>query len=120
MGAEHLHNGDPLNARTVHVPANRPATGAPPFTWRESARDAMIFRKYAQVGNWDVPRVLYQLELYNGLGYRPRGIPSPYLWCFSNLYSKGKYTADGNFDPNAISKQCGAAVMLKALPAGVI
>jgi lysozyme family protein len=117
---EHLHNGDPLTARTVHVPANRPATGAPPFTWRESARDAMIFRKYAQVGNWDMPRVLYQLELYNGMGYRPRGVPSPYLWSFSNLYSKGKYTGDGNFDPNAVSKQCGAAVMLKALLSGAL
>src|SRR5690349_17054127 len=29
----HLHNGDPLNARTIHVPAGRPAAGDPPFTW---------------------------------------------------------------------------------------
>src|SRR5947208_3434926 len=30
---EHLHNGDPLTARTVHVPAGRPKSGSPPFTW---------------------------------------------------------------------------------------
>src|SRR3954463_760465 len=28
----HLHNGDPLTHRTVHVPANRPPGGDPPFT----------------------------------------------------------------------------------------
>jgi lysozyme family protein len=28
----HLHNGDPLTARTVQVPAGRPKTGQPPFT----------------------------------------------------------------------------------------
>lgn len=28
----HLHNGDPLTKRTVHVPQGRPVSGAPPFT----------------------------------------------------------------------------------------
>src|SRR5438270_10644537 len=37
----HLHNGDPLTARTVHVPAGRPVNGNPPFTWEESAVDAL-------------------------------------------------------------------------------
>ena len=36
----HLHNGDPLTHRTVHVPKNRPP-GNPPFTFEESARDAL-------------------------------------------------------------------------------
>src|SRR2546426_3780207 len=35
----HLHNGDPLTARTVQEPPNRPASGQPPFTWEESATD---------------------------------------------------------------------------------
>jgi len=43
------------------------------------------------------------------------GKPTPYLWSFSNLYEKGKYVADGRFDPQTISKQCGAAIMVKAL-----
>ena len=29
----HLHNGDSLARRTVHVPANRPTTGYGPFRW---------------------------------------------------------------------------------------
>ena len=37
----HLHNGDPLTARTVHVPTGRPVNGNPPFTWEDSAADAL-------------------------------------------------------------------------------
>jgi lysozyme family protein len=59
--------------------------------------------------------MLYLLEKYNGFGYRKMGKPTPYLWSFCNLYEKGKYVADGRFDPKIISKQCGAAIMVKAL-----
>ncbi len=111
----HLHNGDPLTARTVNVPKNRPITGNPPFTWRESARDAMIFQGYAHETEWSIPRMLYLFEKYNGFGYRKLGIPSPYLWSFSNLYTKGKFTSDHHFDADAVSAQCGAATVLKAL-----
>lgn len=111
----HLHNGDPLTRRTTHVPANRPAVGTPPFTWRESAIDALTLKKLHEVTDWSIPRILYLLEQYNGFGYRMRGAASPYLWSFSNLYEKGKYVADGRFDPEAVSKQCGAALMVKAV-----
>jgi lysozyme family protein len=43
------------------------------------------------------------------------GKPTPYLGSFPNRYEKGKYVADGRFDPPTISKQCGAANMVKAL-----
>ncbi len=110
----HLHNGDPLTGRTVQVPAGRPA-GQPPFTWLESARDALIFKKLNLITDWNLPRMLYQLEAYNGFGYRPIGIPTPYLWSFSNLYKSGKFVRDRVFDPNAVSKQCGAALVLRVL-----
>jgi lysozyme family protein len=111
----HLHNGDPLTARTVHAPPDRPKTGNPPFSWQESARDALIFKGYNQETDWSLSHILYLFEKYNGFGYRLVGVPSPYLWSFSNIYTKGKYTADHHFDPDAISKQCGAAVILRAL-----
>lgn len=116
----HLHNGDPLTARTVHVPAGRPQTGTPPFTWRQSARDALTMKGFQQVTDWSMPHILFFLERYNGMGYRMRRTATPYLWSFSNLYSKGKFVQDGHFDPDAVSKQCGAALMLKAVapPAG--
>jgi lysozyme family protein len=37
----HLLNGDPLTAKTTHVPAGRPLEGRPPFTWQQSAVDAL-------------------------------------------------------------------------------
>ena len=42
---------------------------------------------------------------------------SPYLWSFSEHYQRGKYATDGRFDANLVSKQCGAAVLLKQLDA---
>lgn len=111
----HLHNGDSLNKRTVQVPAGRPKTGNPPFTWEESAKDALIYDKLNLWTDWGIAGILYRLELYNGLGYYRQGINSPYLWSYSNHYTKGKYVQDGKYDPTAISKQCGAAVLLRRL-----
>jgi len=116
----HLHNGDPLNARTTHVPAGRPKTGRPPFTWEQSAIDALTYQGFGTWKDWSIPGTLYKLEGYNGFGYRDHhpNVPSPYLWSFSNHYTKGKYVADGRFSPSAISQQCGAAVLLKRLQRG--
>ena len=111
----HLHNGDPLSKRTVQVPSGRPKTGNPPFTWEESATDALTFDKLNLWTDWSIAGILYKLELYNGLGYYRQGINSPYLWSYSNHYTKGKYVQDGRYDPNAVSKQCGAAVLLRRL-----
>jgi lysozyme family protein len=113
----HLHNGDPLTARTVQEPPNRPATGQPPFTWEDSAADALRLKKLDQITDWSLPRTLYQLEGYNGFGYRTRHpeVLTPYLWSYSQQYTQGKYVADGTFSPSAVSKQCGAAVMLRRM-----
>ncbi len=111
----HLHNGDPLTARTTHVPAGRPQDGEPPFSWEKSAADALNGEGFRENTDWSIPHMLYLLEKYNGFGYRKISRPTPYLWSFSNLYEKGKYVADCSFDPEAVSKQCGAAVMLKTL-----
>jgi lysozyme family protein len=111
----HLHNGDPLTARTTHVPKGCPKSGSPPYTWFDSALDALKLRKLDQIADWSVAHMLYLLEGYNGFGYRRLGVPTPYLWSFSNIYEKGKFVQDGKFDANTVSKQCGAALMLKAL-----
>ncbi len=110
----HLHNGDPLTARTVRVPAGHPVAGTPPFAWLVSARDAVRLKRLDTITDWGVPRMLYLLESFNGFGYRQFMLPSPYLWSFSNLYDRGKYVADRQYDPGAVSQQCGAAVILKA------
>lgn len=121
----HLHNGDPLSRRTVQVPAGRPLKGNPPFTWEQSAADALEMKRFVldELGDLDTPEeCLYFLELYNGFGYQtgagrnttpPRR--SPYLWSMTTQYTRGKYVADGRFDRNAVSAQVGAAAMLKEL-----
>lgn len=113
----HLHNGDPLTAKTVQVPVGRPKIGTPPFTWEESAKDALIGHKLNLWNDWSLPGLLYKLEGYNGFGYRRIAVPinSPYLWSFSNQYTKGKFVQDGKFSATAVSKQCGAAVLLRRL-----
>jgi hypothetical protein len=80
-----------------------------------SAEDALLLKKFNNISDWSVPAMLFRFEGYNGFGYRRREInmPSPYLWSYSNHYSKGKFVADGKFSPVAISKQCGAAVLLR-------
>ena len=113
----HLHNGDPLTARTIQVPAGRPLTGNPPFTWEQSAKDSLTFQKLNQWDDWSLPGILYKLEEYNGWGYR-RNHPevlSPYLWSGSNNYSSGKYVADGRWSDTAVSNQIGAAVILRRM-----
>ncbi|NJM25178.1 MAG: hypothetical protein HC859_06420 [Bacteroidia bacterium] len=112
---KHLHNGDPLTARTKNVPRGRPVDGNPPFTWEESAIDALTMKSLNTWTDWSVPGMLYQSERYNGFGYRRHGINSPYLWSFSNQYVRGKYTADGIYSDTAVSKQCGAATLLRRM-----
>jgi len=111
----HLHNGDPLTAKTVAVPRGRPPVWDPPNDWVSSAVDAITFDHFADLTDWSLARTLYNWESYNGWRSRGMGINTPYLWSFSNHYSKGKFVADNTWDPNVVSKQCGAAVMLKAL-----
>ena len=112
----HLHNGDPLTRKTVNVPANRPP-GSPPFSFEESARDALELHGLADKPDWSISRSLFRLERFNGFGYRRPtiDIPTPYLWSFCQHYTKGKFSSDGHFDASLVSAQCGAGVLLRVM-----
>lgn len=111
--SRHLHNGDPLTARTVHVPAGRPVKGEPPFTWDESAIDALVnVMGYGTPKTWEMPNLLRRLEGYNGFGYQRHDVYSPYLWAKTNHYQKGLYVSDGIYKPDAVSQQIGSAPIL--------
>lgn len=117
----HLHNGDPLAAQTALVPKNQPADWNAPHDWESSALDALAYRNFNGLSDWSLAASLYRWESYNGFGYAAQNIHSPYLWSLSNHYTKGKFVSDHEFDAEAVSKQCGAAVMLRALEAaGVV
>ncbi|HEY9666182.1 MAG TPA: hypothetical protein V6C91_05220 [Coleofasciculaceae cyanobacterium] len=115
----HLHNGDPLTGRTYREPPNRPA--APPangrvYTFVESAVDALRWKTFDTAQDRSIAAWLWRFELWNGFGYAMRGINSEYLWNGTNHFGsgihRGKFVADGSFDPNAPSEQVGAAALL--------
>lgn len=113
----HLHNGDPLSARTRNVPAGYPRSGRPPFEWTDSAVDALQIKNLQNVPDWTLPRMLYELERFNGWGYRlyHAHVLSPYLWSGSALYRRGKYVSDGRWSETHVSQQVGAACLLYRL-----
>jgi lysozyme family protein len=113
----HLHNGDSLQGRTIRVPKGRIPQKNPPYTWEESAIDALKLTGQANKKDYSLPSTLFFLEGYNGYGYRQYHpeVKSPYLWSFTSHYKKGKYVADGKFDKEAVSKQIGAVCLLKAM-----
>jgi lysozyme family protein len=111
----HLHNGDPLAARTVHAPVGRPKNGQPPFSWEDSAQDAFELSGTNTVRDWSIVRILYELERYNGLGYRRRQINTPFLWNCTSNYAQGLFNPVGVFDPNLVAAKCGGAALLKRM-----
>lgn len=105
-----LAQGDPWNKVSVHVPAGRG-----PFTsWEEAAIDALLncHPHLARRKDWSLAGVLIALEMYNGLGYASKGVPSPYLWAGTDQYKSGKYVRDGVYDPGHVDRQLGCVAML--------
>lgn len=105
-----IAQGDRWDRRSVNVPAGR----GPFNSWDDAAIDALVnCAPYAaRWKDWTPGGTMAILEQYNGLGYYKRGIPSPYIWSFTDQYSRGKYVADGKFDPNAVDQQIGCAALL--------
>jgi lysozyme family protein len=124
----HLHNGDPMfrdNAgartwlKTVQKPNDHPAVWPAPQgetdPWIWSAMDALRVGGLDKATDWSVPAMLFHFEGYNGYGYRQFRNPTPYLWSLSQIFQRGKYDRDSHYDPNALSDQCGAGLVLQAL-----
>jgi lysozyme family protein len=109
----YLGNGQALTRVTTIAPIGR----GPFVSFEAGAVDALKLKGWHRIEGWELPRCLYELERFNGFGYVSRGINSPYLWSFTTLYTRGKYVVDGKYDASAVSSQCGAAAILKALVA---
>lgn len=112
----HLHEGSSLLHRTAYIPKGRlPAPEEPPFSWEVSAEDAIYVCDKLQ-GPWSfISWSLDRIEGYNGLGYRRRAVPSPYLYSGTSVYQKGKFTSDGHYSTDAIDQQLGAVAILKRM-----
>lgn len=112
----HLHNGDPLTSRTVHVPSGRPIEPDPPYTWSQSAIDALSGRSHPF--SWDIGGALEFCERYNGFGYHNRGVRTPYVWSYTDAYSSGLFVADGTIDATRKDPRPGIAAIFKTLIQG--
>lgn len=115
----YLGNGQPLWVKTTIVPIGRGPfcdKGAPYLemvqAFIEGGKDAYHIDKIDQVKDWQLEKILYYCELFNGAGYDAHGLPSPYLWGGTNIQRKGKFVADHKFSANAMDKQLGVAPIL--------
>lgn len=110
-----LHNGEKIigtGRKTKLVPAGR----GPFSSWHAAALDALKIKGY-KIGSptWSIARCLFEGERFNGFGYRNQGVPSAYLWSFSDQYAKGKYIADHVWSATAVDQQMGIAPLMARL-----
>ena len=107
----YLGNGEPLHHVTRLVPRGR----GPFSTFKSGAIDALHLEGFADRENWSIATALSRFEMYNGLGYKKRGLPSPYVWAGTDQYHSGKYVADGVFNPHVVDTQLGCACIVRAI-----
>lgn len=106
-----LHNGEKIIG-TGQVTKLEPDGRGPFATWQEAAIDALKLKNMHRVQSWPVARMLYQAEVFNGLGYVGKGVNSAYVWAGTNHEQPGKYVADHVWDGSADDKQLGVAAVL--------
>lgn len=112
-----LMNGQPWNRKTTIAPAGH----GPWDSWEDGAVEALEYDGLAGKSDWGIGATGRRLERYNGGGYLRRGVNSPYLYsgCGHGL-RVGKYVGErpgkkAHYDPDAVSEQVGAMVILKRL-----
>ena len=106
----YLHNGEKLGKVTQLVPK-----GIYFEDWTDAAVHA-IKTHNPQIVNANNVETWYEFaERYNGLGYRNKGVSSPYVWAGTDNYTSGKYVADGKYSATHVDQQLGVAVMIKEL-----
>ena len=118
-----LMNGQPWNRKTTIAPIGH----GPWDSWEDAAVAALEYDGLAGQSGWSVAATAMRFERYNGgtkwrtRGYAKRGVNSPYLWsgCQHGLHV-GKYVGErpgkkAHYDPDAVSGQVGAMVILKRL-----
>lgn len=119
--SRNMVNGQPLNQKTTLVPV-----GVGPFpSWESGAAFALwykqsLFKDCKTQSDW-----LQACERYNGMGYRRRGLNSPYVWAFTDqsdergLYKERTFfgKAMSWFDSGALNTRPGVAAIMRSLEA---
>ena len=108
----YLHNGQTLGQTTTIVPK-----GIYFDNWEDAALDALSNHGggLSAIDKNDTNSWLDYAEHYNGMGYRNKGVASPYVWAGTQNYSGGMYVKDGVYSASAYDNRVGVAAMLKAI-----
>lgn len=115
-----LHCGTRWDKVTTEVPKGR----GPFKSWIDASVDSLEIEGLSKIGkdNWTLENVLYNILKFNGIScYIGAGMNSTppmrsaYMFSYTDAYVCGKFVADGVWDPKAVSKQCGAAAILKEM-----
>lgn len=121
-----LHNGERI-VGTGHKTRLVPEGRGPFDTWEAAAIDALTMgaHKLDTLRDWSAGRYIYEVEKFNGFGYRGMARPSPYLWSHTNHYKDsaqdsgdpvgGKYYADHKWSSDIYDAQIGTMAMLKVM-----
>lgn len=112
-------NGQRLTMRTTIVPKGRGPFPDNIEGFIRGALDALHLDGLDQIAKtsegWSMPRFGYESELWNGFGYRARGIPSPYLVGGTSVQKAGKFVRDGVYDSSVMDPQLGTLAIVEEL-----
>lgn len=129
----YLHNGQQLGSPTTYVPKGVLFDKG---QWEEAAIHALggdivdkngkpslerfqnLKEKFGLTADsTDIGAMMAVSEYYNGLGYRRHGVQSCYVYAGTNLNQRGRYVADGKFDPESLDRRLGTAAIIMGIQA---
>lgn len=111
----HLGEGSPLTAVPRHRTTSPPPPGNPPWPWVDATVHYLRHQRMDRWPDWSLAGQLAAAERWNGMGYRNMGRASPYVWGGTQHAVRGRYVADGLFDPAAVTVRPGAFLVLREL-----
>ena len=111
----YLHNGDELGKPTTNYPQ-----GILFNDFTEAAIDALKreldSKNITMTQDSSMAAMMTFAEIYNGTGYTNNNYTaSPYVYSGTNIYTSGKYTSDGHYDPTVVDKQPGIYILINSL-----
>lgn len=116
----HFANGEKIIGTGKKTSKLWPYGLGPADTWSDSVLQALDYErnhssKFKQLVNKDMDfgQALEASEIYNGHGFRTKGVYSEYNVGFTNFSEElGRYVADGRYNPNARVTRPGVAAFV--------